>query len=72
MPLDRNWETHMKITGIEVHVVNMGHRNIPFVTVQTNEGISGVGEAYSCGPDLATVETVKDFKTGCWGATLET
>ena len=52
----------MKITGIEVHVVNMGHRNIPFVTVQTNEGISGVGEAYSCGPDLATVETVKDFE----------
>ncbi len=52
----------MKITGIEVHVVNMGHRNIPFVTVQTNEGITGVGEAYSCGPDLATVEAVKDFE----------
>ncbi len=52
----------MKITGIEVHIVNMGHRSIPFVTVQTDEGISGVGEAYSCGPDLATVKAIKDFE----------
>ncbi len=51
----------MKITGIETHVVNMGHRNIPFVTVHTDEGVTGVGEAYSCGPDLATVKVVEDF-----------
>lgn len=52
----------MKITGIDVNVVNMGHRNIPFVSVHTDEGISGIGEAYSCGPDLATLKAVKDFE----------
>lgn len=52
----------MKITGIETHLVNIGHRNWPFVIVNTDEGIHGVGEAYSCGPDKATVEVVKDFE----------
>lgn len=52
----------MKITSIDVNVVNMGHRNIPFVSVHTDQGISGVGEAYSCGPDLATVKAIKDFE----------
>lgn len=51
----------MQITNITAHVVNMGHRNIPFVRVDTDEGIHGTGEAYSCGPDLATVKVIEDF-----------
>ncbi len=52
----------MKITKIETFLVNMGHRNIPYVKVHTDEGIYGVGEAYSCGPDKATVECIRDFE----------
>lgn len=52
----------MKITKIDTHLVNLGHRNIPFVKVHTDEGIYGVGEAYSCGPDKATVEVIHDFE----------
>lgn len=51
----------MKITAITTHVVNMGHRNIPFVRVDTDEGVHGIGEAYSCGPDLGTVKVIDDF-----------
>jgi galactonate dehydratase len=51
----------MKITAIDTHLVNMGNRNVPFVLVRTDEGITGVGEAYSCGPDKATVEVIRDF-----------
>ncbi len=52
----------MKITKIDAHLVNMGSRNVPFVKVHTDEGIYGVGEAYSVGPDKATVEVIKDFE----------
>lgn len=52
----------MKITRIDPFLVNIGHRNWPFVKVHTDEGIYGVGEAYSCGPDKATVEVIKDFE----------
>jgi L-alanine-DL-glutamate epimerase-like enolase superfamily enzyme len=34
----------MKITKINTYLVNMGSRNIPFVKVETDEGIHGVGE----------------------------
>ncbi len=57
----------MKITDVTVHVVNMGHRNIPFVRVDTDEGVYGIGEAYSCGPDLATVKVIEDFGAWLWG-----
>ena len=30
--------------------------------VETDQGIHGIGEAYSCGPDEATVAAVQDFK----------
>ena len=33
-----------------------------FVKVETDQGIHGVGEAYSCGPDDATAATIADFK----------
>ena len=52
----------MKITKIDTHLVNMGHRNIPYVVIHTDEGIHGVGEAYSCGPDKATVAVIHDFE----------
>ncbi|MDP2952869.1 MAG: mandelate racemase/muconate lactonizing enzyme family protein, partial [Chloroflexota bacterium] len=51
----------MKITKIETYLVNIGHRNWPFVKVHTDEGLYGIGEAYSCGPDQATVKVIHDF-----------
>ena len=35
----------MKITAVEPHLVWNGQRNFLFVTVDTDEGIAGVGEA---------------------------
>ena len=52
----------MKITKIETYLVSVGRRNWPFVKVITDEGLHGVGEAYSCGPDLATVKVIHDFE----------
>lgn len=51
----------MKITEIKTYLVNPGGRNLIFVKVCTDEGIDGVGEAYSCGPDEATVATINYF-----------
>ena len=48
----------MQITSIETYLTNTGNRNIPFVRVLTDEGIHGIGEAYSVGPDLATVKAI--------------
>jgi galactonate dehydratase len=52
----------MKITDIKTYVVNPERRNYVYVKVETDEGIHGVGEAYSCGPDLATAECILYFK----------
>ena len=52
----------VKITDIKTFVVGVGSRNLVFVKVETNQGVHGVGEAYSCGPDEATVATIHDFK----------
>lgn len=52
----------MKITDIKTYVVNPFHRNYIYVKVETDEGLYGVGEAYSCGPDLATYECIQYFK----------
>jgi galactonate dehydratase len=52
----------MKITKIDTFLVNVGHRNLPLVKVYTDEDIYGIGEAYSCGPDRATVEVIRDFE----------
>ena len=51
----------MKITAIEVHLTRVGRRNVPYVRVLTDEGIYGIGEAYSAGPDLGTVKTIEYF-----------
>ena len=53
----------MKITKIETFLVSLNHRNLNFVKVHTDEGLYGIGEAYSAGPDTAVVEAIHDFET---------
>ncbi|GIX06353.1 MAG: isomerase [Candidatus Poribacteria bacterium] len=53
----------MKIERIDTYLVSGGSRNYVFLKVRTDVGIEGVGEAYSCGPDFATVEVIHDFET---------
>jgi galactonate dehydratase len=52
----------MKITDIKTFLVGVGGRNLIFVKVETDQGIQGIGEAYSCGPDEATAAAIQDFK----------
>jgi galactonate dehydratase len=52
----------LQITDIKTYLVGVGNRNLLFIKVETNQGIHGIGEAYSCGPDEATIATVQDFK----------
>lgn len=52
----------MKITGIKTYLVHPDHRNLVFVKVCTDEGIDGIGEAYSVGPDEATALVIHDFE----------
>lgn len=52
----------MKIVGIDAYLVELGGRNLCFVKVRTDEGIAGLGEAYSVGPDRATVEALRYFE----------
>ncbi|TAK25989.1 MAG: galactonate dehydratase [Chloroflexota bacterium] len=51
----------MKITAIRTFIVNPGNRNYIFVRVDTDDGIHGVGEAYSVGPDDALQLVIRDF-----------
>lgn len=52
----------MKITEIKTFLVREAHRNLVFVKVLTDEGIHGIGEAYSCGPDDATERVIHHFE----------
>ncbi|MFN7937255.1 MAG: galactonate dehydratase [Bryobacteraceae bacterium] len=52
----------MKITDIKVFLVGAGGRNWLYVKILTDQGIFGIGEAYSAGPDEATVKVIEDFK----------
>lgn len=52
----------MKIDRIETFLVHAGRRNLCFVKVRTDEGIDGIGEAYSVGPDKATEAAIHDFE----------
>ncbi len=52
----------MKITNVETHVVWGGHRNFLFVTVDTDEGLSGVGEGGLTGRELAVSGAIEHFK----------
>lgn len=51
----------MKIQSLEIYLIELGQRNIPLVRVLTDEGIHGVGEAYSVGPDRGTAAVIEDF-----------
>jgi len=51
----------VRIASIDTFLVNTGHRNLCFVKVNTDDGIFGVGEAYSAGPDRSTAETIDYF-----------
>lgn len=53
----------IKITDIKTFLVGAGGRNWVYVKVLTDQGIHGIGEAYSAGPDEATVKVIEDFKT---------
>ncbi|MBM3727298.1 MAG: galactonate dehydratase [Acidobacteria bacterium] len=52
----------MKITGIKTFLIGAGGRNWVYVKVLTDQGIYGIGEAYSAGPDEATVKVIEDFQ----------
>jgi galactonate dehydratase len=52
----------MKITNIETFAVYNGARNNLFVTVDTDEGIDGVGESGLSGRELAVIGTIEHFK----------
>ncbi len=52
----------LKITDIKTFLVGAGSRNWIYVKVETDQGISGIGEAYSVGPDEATVKVIEDYK----------
>lgn len=52
----------MKITGVEALPVHEGQRNYLFVVVDTDEGISGVGESGLSGRELAVAGAVEHYK----------
>src|SRR5260221_213010 len=52
----------MKITDIKTFLVGAGGRNWVYVKILTDQGIFGIGEAYSAGPDEATIKVIEDFK----------
>ena len=52
----------MKIAGIDTYLVYVGSRDLCFVKVRTDEGLCGVGEAYSAGPDEATANVIHYFE----------
>jgi len=59
----------MKIEGIDTYLVDVGHRDLCFLKVRTDEGLYGVGEIYSAGPDEATANVVHYFES--WLAGLD-
>jgi len=52
----------VKITNVEPFPVWGGHRNFLFVVVDTDEGISGVGEAGITGRELAVMGAIEHFR----------
>ena len=52
----------MKITDVRTFIARDLGRNMVFVKVYTDDGIDGIGEAYSVGPDDATAATIDYFK----------
>ena len=58
-----NGKPALKIADIQSFLVGVQGRNLCFVKVITDQGITGWGEAYSVGPDEAVVATIADFKS---------
>lgn len=52
----------IKITDVKTFFAGVGSRNFCFLKIETDQGIHGIGEAYSCGPDLAVKAVIEDFK----------
>ena len=52
----------MKITDINTFHAFDGQRNNIFLEIETDEGITGVGEAYSIGPDSSVISRLKEMK----------
>ncbi|HRW06370.1 MAG TPA: galactonate dehydratase [Caldilineaceae bacterium] len=52
----------MKITNVEAYPVWGGHRNFLFVVVDTDEGISGVGETGITGREKAIIGAIENFR----------
>lgn len=52
----------MRIKNVETYPVWGGHRNFLFVVVDTDEGISGVGESGLTGRELAVTGAIEHFK----------
>ena len=52
----------MKITDINTFHANDGQRNNIFLEIETDEGITGVGEAYSIGPDRSVIAMIDEMK----------
>jgi len=61
-PAPRYTGKPLKITDVQAWIVNAG-RNYVYVKISTDQGIHGWGEAYSAGPDQATLDTILDFKS---------
>lgn len=57
----------MKVVDVKAFLVGATGRNWVFVKVITDEGVEGLGEAYSIGPDEATVAAIQDFKRWLMG-----
>ena len=54
----------MKITKINTYHAGDGRRNNIFIEVETDEGITGTGEAYSIGPDKSVISMLEEM--GSW------
>ena len=50
----------MKITDINTFHAYDGRRNNIFLEIETDEGITGVGEAYSIGPDQSVLSMLEE------------
>ena len=52
----------MKITNINTYHAGDGRRNNIFIEVETDEGITGTGEAYSIGPDKSVISMLEEME----------
>ena len=49
----------MRIRSVEVRTASDTQHNANYVTITTESGLVGLGEAYAAGSDLAVAETVR-------------